>query len=311
MPTLTPQLVTLLSTSFGYLSGNDLVSWCNPELLISRQNIQPRALQDGCDTAVAEIQSKLQNIYDLTSEFKKTDVLQALAASVITGGAISGITLTVPGSGYTDAPVVTVSRGIGDNTGIDGAVTAIVSDSVVSAIELLNQGGRYLTAPAVTITGGGGAGATASCTIDNFGHVQTLTLLTGGSGYTSVPQVLFSGGGGLAASAVASVTFGTVTGFTVTNAGSLYTAPPILSVALPSTADPRAAKIVKLCAIFAVRNIMGSAANVSDWMKAYFMEADNSILNIISGLENLPAYAAIKQLRSDLQIVNDRFHQIG
>jgi hypothetical protein len=59
----------------------------------------------------------------------------------------------------------------------------------------------YSTPPAVIISGGGGSGATASCSIA-YGEVVSVVVTNGGSGYTSAPTVTFSPSG---ASAVAVV----------------------------------------------------------------------------------------------------------
>ena len=47
------------------------------------------------------------------------------------------------------------------------------------------------TPPTVTIYGGGGSGATATCTVA-AGVVDSITLVTPGSGYISAPKILFT-----------------------------------------------------------------------------------------------------------------------
>lgn len=58
---------------------------------------------------------------------------------------------------------------------------------------ILDGGIGYKTAPAITITGGGGFGATATCTILD-GSVNTVTLVGAGSGYYADPDVKVDGG---------------------------------------------------------------------------------------------------------------------
>jgi hypothetical protein len=83
---------------------------------------------------------------------------------------VKTITVTNGGSGYTTAPIVTFSAGIG---GATATATATVSGGKVTAIILnrdllgitYNIDGKYSTPPTITITGGGGTGAAASTTI--------------------------------------------------------------------------------------------------------------------------------------------------
>lgn len=311
MVILPPSLAALLSLNLGYLSGDDLVSWCEPQILIARQNIQPGCLQKAANQAVDEVASKLRNVYDLTTELLKSPALSAYATVKINAGAIEDAAIIDPGSGYKSAPTIAVTNLPSDITGSGATVTATVTDSVVSFIELLNSGGRYTSAPTVSITGGGGTGATASCTINGFGRVVSLVLLTGGTGYTSIPDITFSGGGGIGAAAVAVVTFGKVSGLTITGPGTLYTAAPLLVFSGGLADDTRSNQLVKIMSIFAVRNALGNMQNISDKTKVDFATADQSLADIKSGLDNLPFYSAVSALRSNVELIKDRFHQLG
>ncbi|WP_276347616.1 RagB/SusD family nutrient uptake outer membrane protein [Daejeonella sp. JGW-45] len=83
---------------------------------------------------------------------------------------VKSITVTNGGSGYTTAPTVTFSAGIGGNTATGkatisgGQVTAITLDRDAAGIKF-SQEGNYNAAPIITISGGGGSGATATATI--------------------------------------------------------------------------------------------------------------------------------------------------
>lgn len=76
-------------------------------------------------------------------------------------GAVTSVTVTNGGSGYTSAPTVSFVSA----TGLNATATATISGGHVTAINVTNGGFRYQTAPTVTITGGGGAGALATATI--------------------------------------------------------------------------------------------------------------------------------------------------
>ena len=85
-------------------------------------------------------------------------------ATVGANGAVTGITITNPGSGYTAATVAITGAGSG------ATADAVVTPSgVVTAINV-DAGGSGYTAPVVTISGGGattGATATASGGVEN------------------------------------------------------------------------------------------------------------------------------------------------
>lgn len=62
-----------------------------------------------------------------------------------------------PGSGYTSAPVVTISGG----SGLNATATATVAGGQITTITITNSGRQFKTVPIITITGGGGNGAQA------------------------------------------------------------------------------------------------------------------------------------------------------
>ena len=96
-------------------------------------------------------------------------------ATVGANGAVTGLTITDPGSGYAVPPVVTIT---GSGTGatadavvqLSGAVTGITVDAA---------GGAY-TQPSITISGGG---ATTDATAHALGGVDGVTVTTDGNGY--------------------------------------------------------------------------------------------------------------------------------
>jgi prepilin-type N-terminal cleavage/methylation domain-containing protein len=75
--------------------------------------------------------------------------------------------------------------------------------SPVASIAITNPGPYmgYSTAPAVLLSGGGGSGATATCSIA-YGKVVSVMVTNAGSGYTSPPTVSFSPGGATAVAVV-------------------------------------------------------------------------------------------------------------
>ena len=87
-------------------------------------------------------------------------------ATVGAGGAITEITVTNPGNGYSNARVDIVGAGTGAT-----AKARINENGYVSQITLNQAGGGYV-APTVSITGGRGSGATATA----FGGVDAVTI---------------------------------------------------------------------------------------------------------------------------------------
>jgi len=80
----------------------------------------------------------------------------AAVASVDAKGAVNGITITDPGSGYTTASVSITGAG----TGATATAMVLASGAVTSVA--VNAGGSGYTAPSVTFSGGGGTGTLVS-----------------------------------------------------------------------------------------------------------------------------------------------------
>ena len=71
----------------------------------------------------------------------------ATATAVLTGGAVTSITVTAGGSGYTSVPTVTISGGGGNSA----SATAALSGTTVGSITVTNPGSGYTSAPTVTV----------------------------------------------------------------------------------------------------------------------------------------------------------------
>jgi autotransporter-associated beta strand protein len=110
----------------------------------------------------------------------------ATAFATVSGGVITGITVTNPGSGYTSMPTVyissTISGGSLPGSGAAASVNGITLQNIA-----LNDGGFDYATPAIILMGGGGSGATASATLSpnitlNSNRGITLTA-SGGTLY--------------------------------------------------------------------------------------------------------------------------------
>jgi hypothetical protein len=160
-------------------------------------------------------------------------------------GAISGVTVTSPGSGYAIPPTVEITTAGVIPTTVAKAVARIAT-GVITSIDV-NETGYGFTAPAATLTGGNPtAGAEAHALAS--GTVDNLKLTDGGKGYQAQPLVTVSKpdlADGVQATASATMdASGVVTGVDIANAGSGYTSAPTVTITDASkTAPEREAKV--------------------------------------------------------------------
>lgn len=144
----------------------------------------------------------------------------ATATATVSGGKLTGITVTTSGMGYVTIPTVTLSP-----SGLGAEGEAVVTGNVISAVTLVNGGNNYSTPPAVEILGGRGAGATAHAVLPAV-PIATIEITNSGNYLSSPPTVTFSSG---AATATVNMRPSpddwAVESLTITNYGS-YTVPP-------------------------------------------------------------------------------------
>lgn len=73
---------------------------------------------------------------------------QATVTATVSGGAVTGFTITNPGSGYTSAPVITIAPGQSNQV---ATATTTITNGQVSAVTLVSGGAGYTSAPSVTV----------------------------------------------------------------------------------------------------------------------------------------------------------------
>lgn len=76
-------------------------------------------------------------------------------------GAVSRVTVTAPGTGYTSAPTVAITGG----GGTGATATAVLSGDGVSSVVITNPGTSYTSVPTVAFTGGGGGTGAAATAV--------------------------------------------------------------------------------------------------------------------------------------------------
>ena len=137
----------------------------------------------------------------------------ASATIGIAGSSInsSSVAFSTTGRAYTTAPTVTIGTGVGTHVPtqtaigiatiqpITGFVTAVsfnVADSWATGTGA-TVGSGYTVTPTISFSGNTGAiQATATCTIDDSGIVDTVSIGNSGYGYASTPTVTIAGPAG-------------------------------------------------------------------------------------------------------------------
>jgi hypothetical protein len=160
----------------------------------------------------------------------------ATATATVTNGAVTGVTLVTPGSGYTAVPTANLISGAGAT-----ASSALLVDGTVTGVQITNSGSGYITAPTVTFSAPGGTGTTATGTanIDGAGRVTSVTITDAGSGYTGNPTVIFSAApaGGTTATANGIYSGQSVGAVLIGAPGANYTYAPTVTFSNPQRAN--------------------------------------------------------------------------
>ena len=137
-----------------------------PDLSMTMEAFQDTPLVNGTLYPYMNVNPQGYRFRILNAADDRTWNLQLYVASTI----VNSITVTGGGSGYTSAPMVTITPAAGDTTGMGATATATIDPltGAVTAINLVTVGSEYTLAPIVTIappTTVGGTTATATATI--------------------------------------------------------------------------------------------------------------------------------------------------
>lgn len=157
--------------------------------------------------------------------WRGTQAVSATATATTSGTPnyiINGLSLT-SGSGYTTTPTCSISIGTGASctpTMVGGVVTAVSASG----------GSGYSSLSTVTFTAAPTGGVTATGLVNLSGTSVMSVSLTSGSGYTTAPGCLITpvtlglGSGATCSAAYTTTGQGQVSGLTITNAGTGYSA---------------------------------------------------------------------------------------
>jgi hypothetical protein len=228
------------------------------------------------------------------------------SATVSIVGAVTSISCSNPGSGYTDIPSVTIASATSSNTASAHAVMQVASISIISA------GSNYNTSSTtVTIGAPSAAGVTAVAGTVSFGTGGTITgiqVASGGTSYTTRPSititdptssgsgavasaalnvlalpvtdqglglgyqtgtayaVTISGGGGSGAAGSALVQ-GVVESIALTAGGSNYTSAPSVTIASPTISPTSTASFIPVIAADGGTNFFPNPTTSGAWTR--------------------------------------------
>jgi hypothetical protein len=156
---------------------------------------------------------------------------QSTGVLLISTSFISDYIVENGGSGYNNAPAITISQ---EGEGSGAQVSAVIDRFGIGRINVVNGGSGYNANSTATIrdsNGGTGYGATATVQVSG-GVIQTVTVTSNGAGY-SAPVITISPAGGIGAQFSFEYT-SVVAGVDVVATGTGYTTAPLVSVN-PST----------------------------------------------------------------------------
>lgn len=137
------------------------------------------------NTSVTVVNGGTNYIYPPLVVFQAPPVpgIQATGYSTISGGAVTTVTVTDQGAGYTTAPPIALVNDPRDNTGSGATAQAVLTGAqTVTGILVTDHGTPVTTLPSVTISGGGGSSAVGTA-IMNW-TATGFSVTGGGAGYT-------------------------------------------------------------------------------------------------------------------------------
>ena len=240
------------------------------------------------DTGIDTIDDEIEQLgYIQTLTLIGTATTAAASVSIASSGAITALTITDMGGGYTMPPIIGFSSAPAGGTTATG-IASVTTDYVgcdglkggkIASILITNAGAGYTEAPTITIQGGGGAGAAATVGIaTTFGGVQTISIAsTVGSGYTANPTISF-GAPGLGETTAYGIAHansaGILTAAYIIEPGVGYETAPIATITPPAGVGATMGKGTFLFNEVVKGITTGTEARVKEW------DAENNTLEI-------------------------------
>jgi hypothetical protein len=228
------------------------------------------------DTSIDEVDTQIQDEGYITTLNLIGLGITATASAVIETGYIRKIYLNNDGYGYISAPNVSITPAPsgGTNASAVAILTSTGNSKGVSEILLVNAGAGYTVPPSINITGGGGVGASATCSIETVSKgIISFDITDPGSGYKTKPIITISGavGTGETAKAEAYIYSNEVNQIRLSNPGVGYTISPTITIAPPSIISGFGTYIFNE---IVTGSVSGTEARVKSW------DDDTKILKI-------------------------------
>jgi hypothetical protein len=246
-PVLEPITITSedeLVRRFGTPNNNNFQSWFTAANFLSYSNnlLLVRQKTTNMKNAVVTPTGGVSAVTLSNAGYGYLSTAAAPSVQFKTDGLIDKVTVLTGGTGYTQAPVVTIN----DPTGFGATATAAVdSNNRVVSVTVTNRGYGY-TNPTISLAGPG-TGATFSVAVKDtiqeeggeapVGHavlsggpITAITVANGGAGYTSAPTVSIiaqAGDSVTVASATAILSGGPVQRVTLSSGGTNYVSPVV------------------------------------------------------------------------------------
>lgn len=132
----------------------------------------------------------------LTFSYPSTARQAVITANINTSGAVSSLTIVDGGLGYTTAPTIIVEGTPYGQDDVLANITLIVSGGVITGYTIVS-GGNYDATTAKVIVGPPNTTdiATATCTINAEGEINSINITRAGLNYLSPPDIQISGNG--------------------------------------------------------------------------------------------------------------------
>ena len=117
-----------------------------------------------------------------------------LTGTINTSGVLTAITIVDGGLGYTSPPNIIVQGSPVDPDDVLASVTAVLTGGTITSLTI-NSGGNYDARSCIIFVGEPQTTdiATATCTIDTQGKINSVTITNAGLNYTTAPQISVSG----------------------------------------------------------------------------------------------------------------------
>lgn len=132
----------------------------------------------------------------LTFSYPSTARQAVITGTINTSGVLTSLTIVDGGLGYTTAPTIRIEGSPYDTDDVLANVTLIVTAGVITGYTIVS-GGNYDARTANVLVGPPNTTdiATATCTINAEGEINSVTITRAGLNYLSPPNIQISGNG--------------------------------------------------------------------------------------------------------------------